>query len=101
MILGEPALSTVNTQISASKEPVTIQPLNMQQFPLTLWQGRRTQASFGSAAIKITYEEVTDNSEKEEDAIVIALSKVEEQFNPVEKCPHLFPEIIPTELPPL
>ena len=38
MILGEPALSVVKAQISASTEPITIQPLNMQQFPLTAWQ---------------------------------------------------------------
>ena len=33
--------------------------------------------------------------------MVIASSKVEEQFNPVKEFPHLFPEAILTELPPL
>ena len=53
----------------------------MQQFPLTMWQRLRTQASFQSAAIEITWEEVIDYSNKDEDAIVIASSKIEEQFN--------------------
>ena len=44
MILAAPALSAAKAQISASKEPVTIQPPNMQQFPLTIWQRPRTQA---------------------------------------------------------
>ena len=101
MILAEPALSAVNAQISASKEPITIQPLNMQRLPLTMWQGRRTQASFRSAAIKITCEEVTDYSDNDKHAIVIGLSKVEEQFNRVREFPNLFPKTIPTELPAL
>ena len=46
MIFGEPALSAINAQISTSKEPVTIQPSNIQRFPLTVWQRRRTQGSF-------------------------------------------------------
>ena len=45
MILGEPALSAANAQISASKEPISIQPPNIQWFPLTVWQRPRTQAS--------------------------------------------------------
>ena len=77
MILGEPALIATNAQISASKEPVLIQSPNMQQFLLTRWQRPRIQASFHSAAIKITYEEVTDYNDEEENAIVIASSKVE------------------------
>ena len=36
IILVEPALSTINAQISACKEPVTIQPPNMQRFPLIM-----------------------------------------------------------------
>ena len=72
MILVEPALSAANAQISASKEPVTIQPPNMQWFPLTVWQRPRTQAIFRSAAIKITCEEVTDYCNKDKDAIAIA-----------------------------
>ena len=36
MILAEPALSTANAQISSSKEPVTMQPPNMQCFPVTM-----------------------------------------------------------------
>ena len=101
MILGEPAPSAGKAQISASKEPVSIQPPNMQRFPLTLWQRPRTQGSFCSVAIKITCEEVTDHSGKDVDAIVIALSKVEEQFNPVKEFANLFPKTILTELPPL
>ena len=101
MILGEPALSAANAQISASKEPVTVQPPNMQRFPLMVWQRPRTQASFRSATIKITCEEVRDYIDENEDAIVIALSKVEVKFNPVKEFPNLFPNTIPTELPPL
>ena len=101
MIFVEPALSAVNAQISASKEPDTIQPPNMQQFALTMWQRSRTQASFRSAATKLTYEEVTDHNDEDEDAIVIASSKVKERFYPVEKFPNLFSKTIPTELPPL
>jgi hypothetical protein len=101
MILGEPALSSVKALIPATKEAVTIQPPNMQRFPLTVWQRKRPQAGFRSAAIQITCEEVTDYSDEEEDAIVIASSKVEEQFNPVKEFPNLFPKTIPTELPPL
>ena len=101
MILGELALSAMNAQISASKEPVTIEPPNMQQFPLTVKQRPRIQASFWSAAIKMTCKEVIDYSDKDEDAIVIALSTVEEQFNPVKEFPNLFLITIPTELPPL
>ena len=73
----------------------------MQLFPLTVWQKPRTQASFRSAAIKITCEEVTIYSDKDKDAIAIASSKVEEQFNLVKEFPNLFPKTIPTELPPL
>ena len=101
MILGEPAFSAANAQISASKEPVTIQPPNIQRFPLTVWQRPKTQASIQSAAIKITCKEVTNYSDEDEDVIVIALSKVEEQFNPVKEFSNLFPKTIPTELPPL
>ena len=101
MILEEPALRTVNAQISASKESVTIQAPNMACFPLTICQRRRTKASFRSAAIKITCEEITDYSYEDEDAIAIALSKVEEQCNPVKEFPNLFPKTILTNLPPL
>ena len=101
MILGEPALSIVNAQISASKEPVTMQPPNILRFPLTVWPRLRTQACFRSAAIKITCEEVKDYSDKDEDTIVIASSKVEEQFDPVKEFPNLFPKTIPIERPPL
>ena len=51
--------------------------------------------------MKITCEEVTDYSEKDEDAIVIATSNVEEQFNSVKEVRNLFPNTISTELPPL
>ena len=66
-----------------------------------MWQRPRTQASFSSAAVKITCEEVRDYSDEDEDASVIALSKVEEQFNSVKEFPNLFSETIPAELPPL
>ena len=36
MILVEPALDAMKAQILASKEPVAIQPANMQRFPLTI-----------------------------------------------------------------
>ena len=36
IVLGALALSAANAQISASKQPVTIQPPNMEQFPLTI-----------------------------------------------------------------
>ena len=101
MILEEPSLSAANVQISASKEPVTIQPPNMQRFPLTVWQKPRTQARLRSATIKITCEKVTDYSNEDEVAIVIASSKVAKQFNSVKEFPNLFPKTIPTELPPL
>ena len=101
MILEEPALSPMNIQISAFKEPVTIQLLNMQWFPPTVWPRPRTQASFQLAAIKISCEEVTDYSDKDEDTIVMARSKVEEQFNLVKEFINLFSKTIPTELPPL
>ena len=91
MIFQELALSTANAQMSASKEPVTIQPANMQWFPPTMWQRPRTEASFRSAAIKITCKEVTDYSDEDEDAIIIASSKVEEQYNSVKEFPNLFP----------
>ena len=55
-------------------------------------QGPRTQASFPSAAIKIACEEVKDHSDEDEDAIMIALMKVEEQFNPVKEFRNLFPK---------
>ena len=100
-IFREPALSTTNVHISTSKELVSIQAPNMQRFPLTVWQRPQTQASFQWAAIKITCEEVTDYSDKDENIIVIASCKVEEQFNPVKKFPNLFPKTIPPELPTL
>ena len=74
MIIGGPALSAAKVQISAAKEPVTMQPAKMQWFPLAMWYRPRTQARFRSAAIKITCEEVTDYSDEDEDAIVIGLS---------------------------
>ena len=55
----------------------------------------------GSAAIQITCEEVTDYIAEDEVTIVIASSKVVQQFNPVKEFPNLVPDIIPTELPPL
>ena len=88
MILKELTLSVTNTQISGSKEAVTIQPPNMHWFPLTMWQRPSIWASFGSAAIKISYKEVTDYSDKDEDAIVIASSKIEEQFKVVKEFPN-------------
>ena len=101
MILVEPELSATNAQISASEEPITMQPPNMQRFPLTVWQRCRPQARLQSEGIKITSEEVTDYSDEDEDTIVIAWSKVEEQFNSVKEFPNLFPKTIPTKLPPL
>ena len=66
-----------------------------------MWQIPTTQASFESAAIKITCEEVTDYSDKDEEDVIIASSEVEEQFNPVKQFPNLFPKTLPIELPPL
>ena len=60
-----------------------------------------TQASLQSAAIKITCKEVTNYSDKDEDAILKASSKTEEQFKPVKEFPNLFPKTIPTKLLPL
>ena len=65
-----------------------------------MWQRTRIQATCRAAAIKITYEEVTDYSDKDEDSNPIASSKVEEQFNPVKGFPNLFPKTIPTKLQP-
>ena len=101
MILEGPGLSAAKAQISASKEPNTMQPPNMQQFLLTVWQRLRTQGSCRSADIKITCKEVTDYYDEDEGAIVIATSKVEEQFNLLKQFPNLFLTIMPTELPPL
>ena len=83
MIVGEPAPSAANAQRSAFKEPVTIQSPNIQWFLLTVQLRPRNQGSFRSAATKITCEEVTHCSDEDEDAIIIASSKVEEQFNAV------------------
>ena len=91
----------MNAQISAPKEPVTLQLPNMQRFPLTMWQRPRTQASNRLASIKMICEEVIDYCDADEDAIVIDLSKVAEQCNPVKEFPKLFPKTTPTELPPL
>ena len=44
---------------------------------------------------------MTDYSDADEDAIVIASSKVVEQFNPVKEFPNLCAKTMPTELPPL
>ena len=101
MSLGEPALSATNAQILASKEPITTRPSNMPRFQLTVCYRPKTPPSFGSAAIKIPCQEVTDYSDEDEDAIVIALSTVEEQCNSVKEFPNLFPKTMPTELPPL
>ena len=101
MILVELAPCAAIAHISASNKPITIQPLNMQRFTLTTWQRPKTQASFRSAAIKITCKEVIDKSDADEDAIVIPWSKIEGQFNTVKECHNLFPKTIPTELPPL
>ena len=101
IILGEPAVSAAKAQISNSEEPITIQPSDIQQFPLIIWQSPRTQASYRSSAIKISCEEVIDYDDQDEDAIVIASSKVEEQFNPANEFPNLCPNTIPTELPQL
>ena len=98
IIIGELALSAVKAQISASKEPVPIQPPNVQRFPLIVWQRPRTQGSFRSAAINITCKEVTDYTDADEDAIVRASSKVEEKFSPFKEFINLFPNTIATEL---
>ena len=73
----------------------------MQRFAPTVWITRSTQASLQSAATKITWEEVSDYSDKEKDAVATRLSKVKGQFNSVKEFPTLFAETIPTELPPL
>ena len=101
MIIVEPAVSASNTPISVSKEPVSIQPPNMQQFSLTVWQTLKTQGSFSLAAITITCEKVIDYCEEDEDTIVISSSKVEEQFKPVKEFQDLLPKTIPIKLLPL
>ena len=101
MIVEKPALSTVNVQISASKEAVPIQAPNISGFRPSVWQRPRAEVTFTLAAIKNTCEEVRDYSDKNENGIVIACTKVEEQFNPVKKFPNLFPQTIPPDLTPL
>ena len=49
----------------------------------------------------ITWEEVTDYSDEDEDTIIMVSFKVKEQFNLVKKFPNLFPETIPAKLPAL
>ena len=49
----------------------------------------------------MTCDEVTDYSDKDEDVIVIASSKVAEKFNLVKEFPNLAPNTMPSELPPL
>ena len=73
----------------------------MQRVPLTVWQKPGTEMSIHSAAIKITCEDITDYSDKDVDAIAIASSKVEKQFNLVEEFLNMFPKTILTELPPV
>ena len=46
----------------------------------------------------ITCEKVTDYSDENKDAIIIALCKVEELYKTVKEFPNLFPKTIPTEL---
>ena len=65
MVLGEPALTAVQTRILASKKPITMQSPNVQGFPLTMLQKLRTQVSIRTAAIKITCEEVTNYNDKD------------------------------------
>ena len=101
MILGEQALSAANAQISGCKEPVTTEPVNMPWFLLTIWQRLRTQANYRSAAIKITWKLVTDCNDKDKYAIIIASSKVEEQFNLVKEFANRFPKTISSKLLPL
>ena len=101
MILGEPVPSAAKAQISASKEPVTVETSYMQSFALTVLYNLRNQARFQSAAINITCKQVTGYSDEDKDGIVIALSTVDEQFNSVQELPNLLPKTIPTELPPL
>ena len=81
MILGEPAVSATNAQISASKKLVPKQVSNIQWLPLNIMQRPRNQVSCGSVAIIITCKEVRDYIDENEDTIVIASFKVEEQFN--------------------
>ena len=81
MIFRGQALSGVKAQILALKKPVTIQPPNMQLFPLTVQQRPRTECGFKAAAIEITGEEVNDHSDENKDAVVKASSKVEEELN--------------------
>ena len=49
--------------------------------------------------MKITSKEVTVYRDEDENASVIVLPKVEEQFNPVKQFPNLFPKTMQTELP--
>ena len=78
IILGEPDPSTINTQISAFKKPVSIQPSNMQGWPLTVWHRLNTQDSVRLAAIINRWQEATDYLDEDEGAIIIAFSKVDE-----------------------
>ena len=71
----------------------------MQRVPLILLQRPWTQASFRSATIKITCEQVIDYSDADEDANVIGSSKVAEQFNLVKSLSNVFTKTIPSELP--
>ena len=101
MILVVPAVSALHGQISGCEEPMTIYPPNMQRLPLTVSQRLTTKARFRSVAIQIASKQVTNYSDKDEDVIVIASSKVQEHFKRVKEFPNLFLKTMPTELPPL
>ena len=94
MILKEPGKSTTNTQVLACKELNNIQARNMPQVLLTILQTPNTKACFRPPAIRIMLAELTDKSDKNQDAIVRAPAIVTEQCNIIKKILSLFPKTI-------
>ena len=98
LILGEPALTSINAVISAGKSPVTIQPAGMERFTLTAWKVTKAFQSNVPTATQWIDDYYPNDKEV---VVTTAAANIQETFDPVKEFPQLFPKEIPRELPPV
>ena len=95
IILGKPALQDVRATISASTEPVTLQPPAVDRYSLRTWRGNRVTDQKSDLAT------ATNSSHARADEIAVKAAELDNQFNLVAGFAALFRKEMPRELPPL
>jgi len=102
MILGKPALTTLNALIPAGPKPVTIQPEGRARFALKEWRKAGLAMGQVTSAALFVEDEVPDYLLLLCQLMVSAMSLGEcREFNPYVELAQLFPATTPNELPPL